>query len=374
MRTIFFIIQKEFLQIFRNRSMLPLLTLMPIAQLVLLSFAASHEVKNIALAIEDNDHSAYSQLLRNKFVRSGYFILTDTPQSPSQSFYTLQSSKADMVLTIPAGFEHDFLRNKGESLQLLINAINGTKAGLAASYAATIIQNFRQEILQKDAAVLPIRAIAQPQLSVTYSNWYNPTLNYKTFMVPGILGVLVTILTLLLSSMNLVRERELGTIEQLNVTPIGKYQLIIGKLIPFLIIGLADLALGLFVGKLIFHIPMAGSLALVFGFCIVNLITVLGIGLLISTFADTQQQAMFMAWFFMMIFILMSGLFTPIDSMPQWAQKMTTPNPIAHFVEVMRMILLKGSTFSDIQYHFWVMVGLGVFFNGLAVWNYRKTS
>jgi ABC-2 type transport system permease protein len=193
-------------------------------------------------------------------------------------------------------------------------------------------------------------------------------------MVPGILGELVAMLVLILSAMNVVREKEIGTIEQINVTPIRKWQFILGKLLPFLFIGLFDLALGLTVGKLLFNIPLEGDLWLVFAFCVANIFAVLGIGFFISNFADTQQQAMFMAWFFMVIFILMSGLFTPIESMPEWAQAMTIPNPIAHFVTVMRLVLLKGSGWADIRYNFFVMIGLGVLFNALAVWTYRKTA
>ncbi|MEK7256505.1 MAG: ABC transporter permease, partial [Bacteroidota bacterium] len=193
-------------------------------------------------------------------------------------------------------------------------------------------------------------------------------------MVPGILGELVAMLVLILSAMNVVREKETGTIEQINVTPIRKWQFITGKLLPFLFIGLFDLALGLAVGKLLFDIPIVGSLWVVFAFCVVNIFCTLGIGFFISNFADTQQQAMFVAWFFMVIFILMSGLFTPIESMPGWAQAMTVPNPIAHFVEVMRLVLLKGSSWSDVRYNFLVMIGLGLFFNALAVWTYRKRT
>ena len=185
---------------------------------------------------------------------------------------------------------------------------------------------------------------------------------------------LVAMLVLILSAMNVVREKEIGTIEQINVTPIRKWQFILGKLLPFLFIGLFDLVLGLTVGKLLFNIPMEGDLWLVFAFCVVNIFCVLGIGFFISNFADTQQQAMFMAWFFMVIFILMSGLFTPIESMPAWAQALTVPNPIAHFVTVMRLVLLKGSGWLDIRYNFFVMIGLGILFNALAVWTYRKTA
>ena len=378
MHIVFLLIQKELLQIARNRAMLPILFLVPILQLIVLSFAATHDIKNIALAVADYDRSTASRLLVDKMTASGYFVLKAMPQSDKQAFDFLQNNKADLVLTIPTGFERSLRRREqGQSLQLLVNAINGQKAGLAASYTGAVLQAFNQEMLanvQLRTVATGHVAIGSPpsKIEVVTSIWYNPTLDYKTFMVPGILGELVAMLVLMLSAMNVVREKELGTIEQINVSPIRKWQFISGKLLPFLLIGLFDLALGLTVGKLLFDIPIVGSLWVVFAFCVVNIFYVLGIGFFISNFAGTQQQAMFIAWFFMVVFILMSGLFTPIESMPEWAQAMTVPNPIAHFVEVMRLVLLKGSSWADVWYNFLVMIGLGVLMNGLAVWTYRK--
>ncbi|MBK9014021.1 MAG: ABC transporter permease [Saprospiraceae bacterium] len=378
MRTVLLLLQKEFLQIFRNRAMLPIIFVFPIIQLVILSFAATHDVKNIALAVFDQDRSSTSRQLVSKLTASSYFTLAGMTLSNEAGFDLIQRDQADVFLTIPAHFERDVLKKQPTSLQLQVNAINGQKAGLAASYAGEVFQSFSQEKLAElQPNFISTRAFLIPHPSslipqVRY--WYNPSLDYKTFMVPGILGELVAMLVLILSAMNVVREKEIGTIEQINVTPIRKWQFILGKLLPFLFIGLFDLALGLAVGKLIFDIPLEGDLWLIFAFCVANIFCVLGIGFFISNFADTQQQAMFMAWFFMVIFILMSGLFTPIESMPQWAQAMTVPNPIAHFVTVMRLVLLKGSGWVDIRYNFVVMIGLGVLFNALAVWTYRKTA
>lgn len=372
MRTIFIILKKELLQVFRNKAMLPILTVIPIVQLILLSYAASNEVKNLGLVIYDADHSDYSRQLRDKFAASGYFVLKAMTDDMEGADVLLQSDEADIVLNIPPGFERDLLRNQATEVQLRVNAINGSKGGLAGSYAATVIGEFNKQKLPEALRTASVRVQKMPGFNVTFSNWYNPTLDYKIFMVPGILAALVTILTMLLSAMNVVREKELGTIEQINVTPILKYQFIIGKLLPFLFIGLFDLVLGLVFAKLFFDIPMVGDLWLIFAFCIVNVIAILGIGLLISTTADTQQQAMFIAWFFMMIFLLMGGLFTPVESMPKWAQYFTVPNPIYHFVEVMRMVMLKGSGFQDIKQHFYIMGGLAVGINALAVWTYRK--
>jgi ABC-2 type transport system permease protein len=212
-----------------------------------------------------------------------------------------------------------------------------------------------------------------PNIEITSSNWFNPSLNYQTFMVPGILVLLVTMIGAYMCTLNIVKEKEMGTIEQINVTPIKKYQFILGKLIPFWIIGLIIFSIGLFVvARLIYGIVPVGSLLLLYAFLGLYLVAVIGIGLLISTIANNQQQAMSLAFLFMMIFILMGGLFTTIDSMPNWARWISKFNPVAYFIDVNRMVIMKGSGFPDIKYHFLKMLGFAVFFNVWAVLNYRK--
>lgn len=352
--------------------MLPLMTVVPIIQLILLSFAASNEVKDVRLAVVNQDYSAAARLLIQKIEVAERFILVDFPVDVQQGDALLQEGEVDIVLHIPANFERQFYRERTGQIQLLVNAINGQQATVGSGYLNTIIQAFNQEMR---AEVQLVDHVTKPnQIQTTYSNWYNSDLNYKYFMAPGILGELVTILIMLLTAMNVVREREIGTIEQINVTPIKKWQFILGKMVPFLLIGLVLMSVGLTAAKLLFDIPIRGSIALIFAYCVVNLMAVLGLGLFISNLSGTQQQAMFTTFFFVIIFILMSGLFTPIESMPKWAQHLTIPNPIAHFVTVMRSVLLKGSTFTDILFHFRATVAMAVVFNGLAIWSYRKVS
>lgn len=209
---------------------------------------------------------------------------------------------------------------------------------------------------------------------MTPSYWYNPDLDYKTFMVPGIIVLLVTMITLFLSGMNIVREKEIGTLEQMNVTPIKKYQFIIGKLLPFWILGIFILFFGMNIGRFMFDVPLLGNPAIILLFASIYILVFLGMGFLISNFTDTQQQAMFIAWFFIVIFILMSGLFTPIESMPSWAQKMTELNPIRYFIEVIRKVILKGSGFKDIFPQLIKISIYAVVMNVLAVVSYRKTA
>jgi ABC-2 type transport system permease protein len=232
--------------------------------------------------------------------------------------------------------------------------------------------DFNREVLAKN--LNPSFLASTRYIKVTSNYWYNPKLNYKTYMVPGILVLLVTIIGLLLSGMNVVREKEIGTIEQINVTPVRKLQFIAGKLIPFWILALLELVVGLTLGKLMFNIPIIGSLWLIFLSAGVYLMVILGFGLIVSTVTNTQQQAMLVSFFFMVIFILMSGLFTAIESMPVWAQWLDRLNPIAYFIGIMRMVMLKGSTFHDIRISFYSLVVYALASISLAVWRYRKVS
>ncbi|MEN7549527.1 ABC transporter permease [Rapidithrix thailandica] len=370
MRTIFFLLEKEFKQIFRNKGMLPILFVMPFVQLLVLANAATFEIQNLRLWLVDQDHSSFSRRVSGKFEASPYFRTVGNSSHIPAGEEALLTEQADLVLVIPKGFEKELSQEHNSDVQVVINAIDGMKGGLANGYAQAVLADFRKELLQEN----PSGSLsAVKQFSVQYANWYNEEMDYLTFMVPGILVLLVTMIGAFLSSMNIVREKEIGTIEQLNVTPIKKYQFIIGKLLPFWIIGLAMLAVGLLLAKLIYQTPMIGSLWALFGFAAVYLLVVLGFGLLISTTTDTQQQAMFISWFFLVIFILLSGLFTAVENMPPWAQVVTYLNPVRYFIEVTRMIMLKGAGFEEIRFHFTVISGFAIVFNGWAIWQYRKT-
>lgn len=372
MRTILFIIQKEFRQIFRNKAMLPIIFVLPIIQLLILSNAASFEVKNIKFSYVDSDHSAASRELIGKFQSSDYFIIVDNFASKKEANLQMQEGKVDVILEIPNHFERNLLTDKKSTLSVSINAIDGAAAGIENVYISQIIASYNQKI-QSQLYQYNESSFVQPQSIITIpSFWFNNTLNYKTLMVPGILVLLVTMLTLFLSAMNIVREKEIGTLEQINVTPIKKHQFIIGKLFPFWVLGLLILTVGLIIARLVFQIPIIGNIGLIYLFTSVYLLVILGIGLFISNYTETQQQAMFIAWFFTVIFILMSGLFTPIESMPIWAQQITLFNPIRYFVEVIRMVMLKGATFSDISKPFFIIACYAFVINGLAVWSYKK--
>jgi len=372
MRTIKFLLQKEFRQIFRNRSIMAMVIVMPIMQLLILPLAANYDVKNISIAVIDNDHSSYSQKLITKITSSGYFRLTGYDFSFKQAFKLIESDDADLILEIPQGFERNLVRENKQKLFIAVNAINGTKANLGSVYLLKVIQDFNSDVRLQ--FIQPVNFNQQPTIYIDSSNWYNPLLNYHAYMVPGILAILVTMIGGFLTALNIVREKEVGTIEQINVTPIKKYHFILGKLIPFWILGNVVFTLGLIVGWLVYGIIPVGSLFLMYGFVAVYLLAVLGFGLLISTFCESQQQAMFVMFFFIMIFILMGGLFTSIDSMPNWAKTVTNFNPVSYLIGVMRMIMLKGSGVENILSQLGSIALFALIFNGLAIYNYKKTS
>lgn len=373
MRTLKFLLQKEFRQIFRNATILRMIIALPIVQLLVMPLAADYEIKNINISIVDHDHSPYSKKLADKVLASGYFRLNDFGSSYPAAFDQFQKNKSDLILEIPEHFERDLVKENDASLFIAANSINGTKALVGNAYLSRIINNFNSVI--RTEWIEPQRMEPVPTIEVTSLNWFNPLLNYPFFMVPGILVILVTMVGGYMCALNIVKEKEVGTIEQINVTPIRKDIFILGKLIPFWVIGMFVFTVGLFgVARFVYHIIPVGSLLLMYGFLAIYLVALLGFGLLLSTYAETQQQAMSLAFFFMMIFILMSGLFTPIESMPEWAKWIARANPVTYFIEVLRMVVLKGSGFHDIKKHLLVIIGMAVFFNTWAILNYRKTS
>jgi ABC-2 type transport system permease protein len=374
MRTILYILQKEFIQVLRDKMMLPFIFIVPIIQLLILVNAATMEMKHINICIVDNDLSSTSREITSKFSGSPFFVLKSSTFSLDEAQTALKKDNVDVILNIPANFERNLVRDNKSKVQLLINAINGASAGLINAYSTNILNDYNKSVITEWLGVSPKGPTQIKSIALSSSFWFNPQLKYKNFMVPAVLVMLVTIMGMFLSSMNLVREKELGTIEQINVTPIKKYHFIAGKLLPFLLIALIELAFGLTIGKLIFNIPMVGNIGLVFLAAVIYLILILGFGLFLSTIANTQQQAMFVAFFFMIVFVMMSGIFTPVESMPVWAQKLNYINPIAYFMRIIRMILLKGSGLLDILNDFIALSIYAIAILSLAIWRYRKVA
>lgn len=370
MRTLPFLLRKEFRQIFRNPALLRLMLLMPVIQLIILPQVANYTVKHVKVFIVDNDHSTSVQQLTEKIRANPHFIITGFDQNVQTGQLQIENDHADILLHIPAQFEKNLIRENEAPIHLAVNAVNGSRAAIGASYLLQVIQDFNSDIrahMIQFPRMMPI-----PIIELRPLVWFNPFGDYKQFMVPGILVILVTMIGANMSALNLVREKEIGTIDQINVTPVSKGVFIIGKLIPFWIMGQISLTLGMLVGWLIYHVQPVGPIWTIYAFSSVYLGAVLGLGLLISTLSNTQQQAMLISFFFMMIFILLGGLYTPIESMPQWAQYFTMINPVRYFIEVMRNIIMKGNNFHDILPQFLKVLLMAVGFISLAILNFKK--
>ncbi len=371
MRTLLFLLEKEFKQLLRNKGVLRTLFIAPTIQLILMPMAADYSVKNIHIAVVDNDHSTFSQKLINKVGSSGYFTLTGYTPSYNEGLNLVEQDKADLVLHIPVGFERNLVREDRQKIYVAINAISGMKANLGGAYLSSIVQDFNKDIrLQWNNGATD----NTPQVNVAPYYWYNPFMNYHLYMVPAILVSLVTALAAMQSAFNIVAEKESGTIEQINVTPIKKHIFIIGKLLPFMVLCTIIFTLGLILAWVLYGIVPLGNLGVLYVSLLVYLFAMLGLGLLISTYSNTQMQAMSLAFFFINIFNMLSGIFTSIDSMPVWAQTIVETFPPSHFIKIMRMVVLKGSGLADITYHLGAMFVIGCVFNTWAILNYRKTS
>lgn len=368
MRTLFFIIQKEFIQIFRDRLMPRIIIGVPLLQMLVLAYAATFEVKDTRLVVADLSLSEDSRQLIAHFKGSRFFRVVAVFPNFKEAEHFLLKGKAHQILVIPEDFSKASQRGEISRVQILTDAVDALAAGVRTGYALQVIESFGKNINPK------LTSISNEGLHFKELFWYNPSLNYQTYMVPGILVVLVTILGMFLSALNIVREKERGTIEQINVTPIKKYQFIAGKLLPFWLLALFGLAFGLLLAKIIFQLPMLGSIPLVFFTASMYLIVVLSFGLIISTLAETQQQAMFIAWFFAIVFLMLSGLFTPIDSMPMWAKVFNYFNPVAYFIKALRMILLKGSGIKELWSLLSILVVYAVASLSFATKWYSKTS
>jgi len=365
-RRILFLARAEVLHVVRDRATLAQALIVPVLQLLVLSNAATFQVRDTPTYVVDFDRSTASRGLINRFAASGRFEVVGDSASPDRGDEALLRGDVTMVLTIPGEFERTLVQTGIAPIQLAVNAEKGSAAAIVQSYATAIASAYAGELT--GAKGTPVA----PAIDVRVRNWYNTTLNYKHFMVPGILVALVTLIATLLSAQNIAREKELGTLEQLNVTPITRTQFVTAKLLPFWVLGLIDLAIGLIVGVLVFDIPVRGSVVLLFGCAAVYLVVALAIGLWISTIVETQQQAMFVTFFVMNIYLLMSGLFTPVESMAPWVQTVSLANPVRHFVAISRAILVKGAGPADIARPFFTLVGFAVVTLALAVRQYSK--
>lgn len=368
------LLKKELLQIFRDRFMLRVVLLLPVIQLLVLPLAADYDIKNFRMAAIDRDHSPLSRRLLTKLQAGGYFSLVEGSASWSEAERLIQQGTVDMVVEVPVDFERNVVLGRSPEVSVHVSAINGLSAGVASGYVQSIVADFVQELADERLISVETdnRAKFPVQVRAVAQEWYNPRFDYKTVIVPGILALLITIAGLSMTAMNSVKEKERGTIEQLNVTPMSRTLYMLAKMTPFLLISLVQFTIGLILARTVYAVPIEGSLLTLYGVVALYLLGVLCLGFVLSNFSETQVQVIFPTFFIMMILILMSGLFTPIESMPDWAQQVNVVNPVAHVIASIKMVLVKGSSAADLVPHW---VGLGAFavvMGVLSVVTFRK--
>jgi ABC-2 type transport system permease protein len=377
MRILKALLAKEYRQIFRDRLMTFEIFAMPVVQLLILANAATFEVKTSRLFVVDHDRSTVSRELVDRFIASGRFEPSGASSSMKRADDAMLGRRADAILQLPASFEKRLVRDRVAPVQLVLNAEDGAAAAVTRAYASAIVTRYSAELgltLQPVARTAATEAPAMGHVELRTRDRYNPELDYRHYMVPGILVFLITAIGMALTALNISREKEIGTLDQLNVTPVSRSAFIAAKLIPLWSIALLELAVGLLIARFVFGVPMIGSIPLVFGLAAVYLLAALGTGLWVSTIASTQQQALFIAFFIMLVYLLMSGLFTPVSSMPTWARWVAQLNPVKHFVWIMRAVLLKGAGPRDVLVPFVVLLGFAVAVFTLAVRQYSKRA
>lgn len=367
-----YLVQKEFKQMRRNVFIPRLIIILPVMVILVFPWAANQEITNINVDVVDRDQSAYSRRLTEKIAASGYFNLVAVSNTYEEAMDNIEEETADVILEIRPDFEKQLITEGPSSVMIAINAVNIMKGGLGYNYMGNIVRDFAGE-LRGERLPSPEKNTL-PVISIVSQNRFNPFLDYKIFMIPALMVMLMTIICGFLPALNIVGEKETGTIEQINVTPVGKFSFILAKLIPYWIIGLVVLSLGLGLSALIYGLIPAGNLLTVYFFALIYILVFSGFGLFISNYSSNLSQAMFMMFFFLIIMILISGLFTPIASMPRWAQIFTLFNPLRYFIEVMRMVYLKGSNLMQLGNQLMALIVFAIVFNTWAILSYRKSS
>jgi len=369
-----YLIEKEFKQFTRNSFMPKLVLVMPVVMMLVLPWAADFETKNINLVVVDNDHSPYSARLIQKTSASGYFVFKGTASTYLQAMESIENGSADIIMEIPPNFERDIIKEGRATVLISANAVNGTKGSIGSSYLSMIVSSFAEELRGEMGISASRPANTIPVINVMPQFRFNPQMNYKVFMVPALMVMLITIISGFLPALNIVSEKEVGTIEQMNVTPVSKFNFILAKLIPYWIIGFVVLTSCFLLAWLVYGLTPAGSLLTICVSALIYVLALSGFGLVISNYSNTMQQAMFVIFFFMMILVLMSGLFTPVKSMPQWAQNIAVFNPLKYFIDIMRSVYLRGSAIGDIFPQILALCGFAVVSNVWAVVSYKKTN
>lgn len=354
------LIRKEFLQIRRNPFLPKLILIFPIVIMCIMPWVMNMEVKNVVVNVVDNDRSTRSLQIVHSIEASDYFIFGGQKPTYRAALAEIEHGKADMVLVIPQDFGKDIDRGKMPQVLIAANAVNGTKGGMGSAYLSQIVTSH----------VMPTKAAIQSKVSTLLL--YNKHQNYKLYMIPALLAMVVMLMTGFLPTLNIVSEKEIGTIEQINVTPVSKWAFILSKLIPYWLIAFFVITVFLILAWLIYGITPGGPIWLVYVLAMLLAMFFSSFGLIVSNYSDTMQQAVFVMWFFVMIIMLLSGLFTPTRSMPDWAYTSTYINPTHYFIDAIRTVFIRGGGFREVAHQVLALLGIGIVMSLWAVQSYKK--
>ena len=357
-----YLIQKEFTQIRRNAFLPRLIVVFPIVIMCVMPWVMNMEVKNVKVAVVDNDRSSLSQQLVHSIEASNYFIFEGQMPTYSAALQEVEHSRADVVLVVPQDYGRDVALGRQPQVLIAANAVNGTKGSMGSSYLTQIVT----------AHVNADMAALQSRVSTLFL--YNKNLNFKLFMIPALFAIVMMLMTGFLPALNIVGEKEAGTIEQINVTPVSKWSFILAKLIPYWLIALFVVTVCLLLAWAVYGITSAGSIGLVYLLALLLAMFFSSFGLIVSNYSDTMQQAIFVMWFFVVLMLLLSGLFTPTRSMPSWAYATTYVNPMSYFIDAVRTVFIRGGGLSSIWHQLVALLGIGTLMGCWAVMSYRKNN
>ncbi|MDR0368016.1 MAG: ABC transporter permease [Bacteroidales bacterium] len=367
-----YLLEKEFKIFFRNTFLPLLVVLFPFIALAVFPTVANMDIKNLSVAIVDRDMSVSSKQLTEKILSSPYFKYSSTFPSYREALESVEDDRSDLILEIPLHFEQNLVKEKYTQIFVSVNAVDGVKGGMGSSYLSGILADFNSQ-LQAKWIQTPLSSPAS-NIDIRSSYRFNPSLKYVYYMLPALMVMIMAMLSGFLPALNIVEEKENGTIEQMNVTPVKKSTFILSKLIPYWIIGFVVINICMGVAWLFYGFLPKGSFLTIYVFAIMFIFTFCGLGLVVSNYANTIQQAMFIMFFFIVTFIFLSGLFTPYENMPAWTQMLGRISPLKYIIQVTRMVYLKGAVFMEMLPEFIALTALAVFFNGWAVLSYRKRT
>ena len=361
------LLRKEFLEFFRNPVYPRMSFIFPLVIMLIIPLVATLDVHHLEMAVVDDDNSSASRRIIEKFDASPYFTLHNVRFTYAEALEGIDRGDIDMVVSIPRDFGKSIMRGEPKKVEINANGVNAIKGALGSGYAAQIVTAAMSEIVEE--AGLP-----QPSASISLINYFNPTLNFEFFMIPALTVLLIILISGVFPALNLVLEKQNGTIQQINVTPVSKLTFVLSKMIPYWLVGLVVLTIALLVGWIIYGMVPAGNLLTIYFVSMLFILVMSGLGMIIANYSNALQQAMFVMFFIYVVFVLMSGLLTPIDSMPEWAQVITFGMPSRYYIDAMRDLCQKGTPLSEIQLDTIMLAGFAILFNLFAILTYKKTD